>query len=420
MANNTNYARKRSKNLDSKVPNKKRKLISVKVDLPNEIWTKIMNYLPTIDIFKNFGLVSKRFHGLIGGIKYLQVKNIDNVNMCHKVIEIVNNHKALIELELDFLYTNQTQCSFTTNFYSNFVNQAINQGHRLKSLKIRGPCYISLDLIEILKQFGNHFQHLAFEKIQTTQKVLLEICELKSLKSLELSNLNCYAKYFANKNNADIVNEGEILNSKVIQALANSSMKLESINLQYVSMNPRLAKAINKFFNEKKDTLKKVRVFNSLRLTCDGSFENLNQCKNLEDVSGSFHFHEYQHTQLKRLECGNTILTSNDLSMFKQINFNNLQYLKIPIHTNFFGEFAKLQFPALQYLVLELFTSPGSTYLNNKSSKTLMKNSQNLKTVKFIGPCISNMNLVKIFNKFGPITLSKNPTEITCLVNSYL
>ena len=82
MANNSNVAKKRSKSFDLKVPGKKIRVDYERVELPNEIWTKIMNYLPTKDIFKNFGLVSKRFHGLIGGIKYLQAKIIDRGRKC--------------------------------------------------------------------------------------------------------------------------------------------------------------------------------------------------------------------------------------------------------------------------------------------------------------------------------------------------
>ena len=59
MVNNSNKARKRSKSFDLKVSEKKIKVDFERAKLPNEIWTKIMNYLPTNEIFKNFGFVSK-------------------------------------------------------------------------------------------------------------------------------------------------------------------------------------------------------------------------------------------------------------------------------------------------------------------------------------------------------------------------
>ena len=44
MANNSNKARKKFKSFDLKVPEKKIKVDCEKAKLPNEIWTKIMNF----------------------------------------------------------------------------------------------------------------------------------------------------------------------------------------------------------------------------------------------------------------------------------------------------------------------------------------------------------------------------------------
>ena len=95
LAKSPNSSRKRCKNCNSNIPQKKIKLESRVVEMPNEIWTKIMNYLPTKEIFQNFGLVSKRFQSLLGGIKYLQVRNINTVDLCKKFIEIVRNRKSI-------------------------------------------------------------------------------------------------------------------------------------------------------------------------------------------------------------------------------------------------------------------------------------------------------------------------------------
>ena len=82
IADPSSGARKRFKNLDSKVLEEKIKVDFERVELPNEIWIKIMNYLPTNDILNNFGHVCRRFQGLIGDIKYLQAKIID-LNMIY-------------------------------------------------------------------------------------------------------------------------------------------------------------------------------------------------------------------------------------------------------------------------------------------------------------------------------------------------
>ena len=451
MASNPNEARKRSTTFESNIHDKKVKLDSGKVEIPNEIWTKIMNYLSKKDIFANFGLVNKRFHGLISGMKYLQVKNIASVKLCKKVIEIVKNSKAITELDLDICYTNASPCSFQIEYYSNFVNQAINLCHRLKSLKISGSCFINLDFMCILKRFEDHLEHLTFDSIQTTPDVLIEINKLKSLRSLKLSTLNFHQVLFTNLVDTEIVKDVDIFNEQVVHALAKNSMKLESIDIHYVSFDPKVSQALNDFLIEKKDTLRKVKLHNFLRKNCKGpelpceSYENLNLCKNLEELSGKLHIHDFQHTQLKKLQLRG-VVNSNGLSKFGQINQNNLEHLEIAIGEKNFGQFAKLQSPALKYLMINLVIPMNwneLSSLNIENSKILIRNSPNLKAIKFKGPCISKFkrNLVKIFQEYGPVSInaicddqlkfskdykkilksrinSTNAIEISCLVEN--
>ena len=68
--------------------------------LPNELWMKILTYLPTRDIFATFALVNKHFHGLTldpSAIKYLQIEDIPyhQVDKMKKVLERCKNLKEL-------------------------------------------------------------------------------------------------------------------------------------------------------------------------------------------------------------------------------------------------------------------------------------------------------------------------------------
>ena len=319
IISNTNGARKRSTYLDLEFTNKKMKLNSEIVEMPNEIWTKIMNYLPTEDIFKSFGLVNKRFQSLISGIKYLQVKNIYGDKSNTEVVkEILKNSKALVGLEMDFLHvhTNYDNGKFRMTSENVKLNEEFIECHRLKTLKIEGCCYMHLNSIRSLKQLENVLEQGMSQKIQT---------------------------------------------------------------------NPG------------------VKV---------------------------------QFTTLKKLHIKNTLEVS-DVSLLSQLNELNVEHLEIGINEQIFGEFARLQFPALKVLVLRLINNvPGYEFrsLNNENSKTLMKNSPNLKIVKFQGPCISTHKrvLIKIFQEYGPITIhkifiyhgqlrskinSKDEIEIRCDVN---
>ena len=60
-------------------PNKTIKInsSSSNMEIPNEIWLKIMNYLPTEDIFLNFACLNKRLNGLTKdskALKYLSLQ----------------------------------------------------------------------------------------------------------------------------------------------------------------------------------------------------------------------------------------------------------------------------------------------------------------------------------------------------------
>ena len=113
----------------SKIPyDKKIKLVTGRMDVPNELWTKVMNYLPTHEIFKNFRLVCKRFDSLTSGIKYLNGK-ITDAKMSDIVLKIVKNSRTIIALDFEIVKN-------WHKFEKNFINEAINSCQRLKSLKI--------------------------------------------------------------------------------------------------------------------------------------------------------------------------------------------------------------------------------------------------------------------------------------------
>ena len=75
-----NCKRKVKINQENSIKAKKLRLrMARNVELPNESWIKIMNYLKTKDIFNNFALVCKLFHDFtqdLNSIRYFQVENI--------------------------------------------------------------------------------------------------------------------------------------------------------------------------------------------------------------------------------------------------------------------------------------------------------------------------------------------------------
>ena len=95
----TSISRKRSETFENEVDeiqiSKKNKLECKK--LPNEIWLKIMNYLNTKDLITNMALVCKNFNNLTKEVKFLEFKDITELE-ANSVIKLLKNFKHLKEV----------------------------------------------------------------------------------------------------------------------------------------------------------------------------------------------------------------------------------------------------------------------------------------------------------------------------------
>ena len=94
-------SRKRCKKFETKIK-KKFKLESVRkpeLNLPNEIWLKIVNYLNTKDLMTNFALVCKNFKSLAKEVKYFELKDITELEF-ESAMEVLKNTTHLKEISL--------------------------------------------------------------------------------------------------------------------------------------------------------------------------------------------------------------------------------------------------------------------------------------------------------------------------------
>ena len=100
-------------------------------------------------------------------------------------------------------------------------------------------------------------------------------------------------------------------------------------------------------------------------------------------------------------------LNSKEFSKFSKINLTNLEHFEVTINGQIFGQFSQLQFPALQYLMIQLedWDKSISFWLNK-----LMQNSPNLKAVTFKGKPIkiSRDFLFETFERKGIIISVKD------------
>ena len=151
-----------------------------KVDFPDEIWLKIIQNLPTEDMFGSFAIACKKFHNLTQdsmAVKFLQLKRIDNGLMLINVREAIKRQKGIVELMINkgignYMYVNELIC------------HVLRYSPNLKSLKIKTK-ELSAGTIEMILK--SKIQVLSLEEIENYgSDGINEICNIKTLKSLTI------------------------------------------------------------------------------------------------------------------------------------------------------------------------------------------------------------------------------------------
>ena len=102
----------------------------IKVELPNEIWTKIMSYLNSEDLFQNVNLVCRHFYNIHrSAAKYLEVKNIKKKDHFKTVIKVLSDCKSLKMFKIE------GNC-FTKSYMDEIIKQALISCQNIKTLKV--------------------------------------------------------------------------------------------------------------------------------------------------------------------------------------------------------------------------------------------------------------------------------------------
>ena len=152
--------------------------------LPNELWMKILTYLPTRDIFATFALVNKHFHRLTldpRSIKYLQIRDIDSdcMDQLYNMKKVLKRCKNLKELSIT---------KTTYDYNDAFVMEAMEITKNLESVIISVVTFISsIDRYRpaINKFFENNHKTLKKIDFETCPRHC-ECWDSLSLKSLSL------------------------------------------------------------------------------------------------------------------------------------------------------------------------------------------------------------------------------------------
>ena len=227
---------KRSAETSGEVPDKKFKLSpSPLMELPNEIWMKILGYLPACDILKNFNLTCKHFHSLAmnpGAIKFLRLKNITDTGQYQDVVKVLKRSKTLKRLSIK-------RC---TSHMNHILAHALRSNH-LKTLKVSdfGGCF-SKKNAEDLKY--SNIEILKMNNVALKDDAIQQIGAMKTLKFLKISNYE---------------NSSHKKMPELIKSFVNTNTRLETLAL--LMINPiKISSSILKNFLEKTETLKKLYI----------------------------------------------------------------------------------------------------------------------------------------------------------------
>ena len=227
---------------EDSVPSKKIKLDSErKVELPNEIWLKIMSYLKTKDLLKNFNLVCKHFKNLTldsSAMKYLDVvKDLNDKEDYQNVVKVIKRSTCLKSIGIHQNY----------KYVTLLISHALKSNPNLKSIKLGRPESDKYSKVSLSKTILNGIANSSVEKLEFKYinfgpDISSSIGKMKTLKCLNIisSDINF-----------------QLNPKKLLTELATNSRKLEEIELSNLNYND----GISTFFELSCQTLKKLKSF---------------------------------------------------------------------------------------------------------------------------------------------------------------
>ena len=363
----------------------------IKIEIPDEVWLKIIGFMDTQDVFCRFALVCKRFKSLTSdptAIKRLLI-NHRNVQKrdSPKFRMLLNKNRTMVE------FTLVKACLTTATFV---ISVALKSNPKLKSLKILNhtncDCMHEMkELVKCIKKFRPDLEHLELNYVEYNSDAITELCTLKNLKSLKISN-------------------GKKQVPDFIYSLANNCIKLENIALRSILPHDfDTAMAWNHFLGKRRTTLKSIYINLNINSGTLGSYyENLHFCKNIEELSIRFDIEHFtvipDLPNLKKLVLFNH--AEPFIGCFQSINLTNLKYLSFRNIFNidkasFWTNVAMMHFPVLERLYFHTTQLHNSGDLEQNSLQTLLlTNAPKLKSIQFSGNIANDLKEMFLFDMF--------------------
>ena len=405
-----------------------------RIELPSEIWLKIINYMETKDLFLNFSFVCKFFNSLSKNFKaleYLQVPKISDKTQCATIVKLLKESKRLKEITFTETATKQQ--------FKSLLMHSLKSHKHLKSIKVIDPSRFHKalpyckNIIENIKTLANNLQYLELHDIghDHDPDTLYEIANIKTLKTLKIYPVGRMANMLP-KFIVDIS-----LKCKLLETFSLSAIWCRGI------YRPPHKEAFDTLFKERKNTLKSLTLIGeeiSDRIPFWNLFTNLNLCQNLEELS------------IKNLHLGQSDVQSiMELPKLKYLQFEGLQghlshlfrglispYLRHLILRNCFSvrtvsevdfiqELAKVKFPALERLFLKI----NNHYINETTLDDIIRNSPKLSSIhlqemvvdislEWFAGIYTNSNIFLLFGRLLQATNQEYSVESEKISKSFL
>ena len=258
------------------VPEKKMKLSpSPLMGLPNEIWMKILGYLPTYDILKNFNLTCKQFHSLAinrSAIKSLQLK-LEKAKDRVQYQEIVKVLKRSKTLNKFIVHGNGP--------VNHILSHALKSNH-LKILEVSSrEATLSKKNLEYMK--NSSIEVLKLSHINLNDDAIQKIGALKTLKSVKILTPS---------------DPRSVNMSELVKTFIDAKIGLEDFAIVSSFVEIKASTLCN-FLKDRKETLKKLKICCNLIGTDKEGIMKWNAPSNLEELYFLDHGSVYARHRLK-------------------------------------------------------------------------------------------------------------------------